>query len=171
MTYADRVRGAKDVKEALAAIAEGIDEILARPSPQDNFMEWGAEPEPETERALEIVEDDEDGVLIDIKPVSQEKRQRRGTFARTVLQLHQQDAFNTWDDKEAAIEAYAVGGPLWLYHGNRELVMQYSPDVRRVMVQDIEEDDPVTAQEVALDLLKVWDSEGPPARWGEAGAA
>src|SRR5437763_1578054 len=57
--------------------------------------------------------------------------------------------------------AIAEGGPLWLYLGNRELVMSYPDHTRRMMVQDVELDSPTDAQEMARDVLKEACAEGP----------
>jgi hypothetical protein len=56
--------------------------------------------------------------------------------------------------------AYAKGGPMWLYLGDRDAIMAMPPEYRHRMVQDIEQDSPAQAQEVARDLLMDRGAEG-----------
>lgn len=51
-------------------------------------------------------------------------------------------------------DAFAKGGPLWLYHTGRDEVMAMPLEWRRWMVEEIALDSPRTAQEVGRDILK-----------------
>lgn len=65
------------------------------------------------------------------------------------------------DHSEDWNEAYARGGPVWLYTLNRELVMSLPEDARIAMIQDVEEDNPALAQEMGRDMLKQAGETGP----------
>lgn len=65
--------------------------------------------------------------------------------------------------KEEFVEAYAKGGPMWLYLGDRDAIMAMPPAWRQAMIQDIEQDAPLQAQEVARDILKDVDAGTPEA--------
>lgn len=155
------VKQAKSPQEALLFIAAALDQVLDRldnAKVDDGWGEWtplqgqevlyGARPGP----AYTETPDGEDSTLIDIKPVSDEKRARREAFATEVLD------FGAYTkelelDEDTAVQAYGLGGPVWLYLGNRELFMQYPWDVRRVMVQDVLEEDPEVARDMGRDVL------------------
>ena len=55
---------------------------------------------------------------------------------------------------EGFLDAYAKGGPMWLYLGDRDAIMAMPYEWRLEMVNDIEQDSPRQAQEVARDILK-----------------
>jgi hypothetical protein len=101
---------------------------------------------------------DDSTVTVDIPPASPERQEDRRRFARNG-HLHSflsQPALN-----EAEFEdAYAKGGPMWLYLGDRDAIMAMPPEYRVLMVADIEEDSPAQAQEVARDLLMDRGAEG-----------
>lgn len=88
--------------------------------------------------------------------VTEERMERRRAFAR---QLTLWDFLGPAMDEETAVEAFAKGGPLWLYHGGaRDAIMQMPYEARQWMCTDVGEDSPAEAQELALDLLKQKDS-------------
>lgn len=101
---------------------------------------------------------DDSTVTVDIPPASPERQEDRRRFARNG-HLHSflsQPVLN-----EAEFEdAYAKGGPMWLYLGDRDAIMAMPPEYRVLMVADIEEDSPAQAQEVARDLLMDRGAEG-----------
>lgn len=102
------------------------------------------------------VEADEDGI-VDLPPPSPEKFSRRFHWA---LENKLGSQFLGLDEDTLAAEAYAKGGPMWLYLGNRAAVMQMPPEWRRGMVYDVQEDSPRQAQEFARDVLKDTDADG-----------
>lgn len=61
-------------------------------------------------------------------------------------------------DPSAAAEAYSIGGPMWLYLGNRNAIMQMPAKWRVEMVRDVQEISPADAHELARDILKQEDS-------------
>lgn len=167
-SISDAVRGTKNPQEALLVIAEALDQVLARleelaeqPKADDGWGKWSMDDEVQAafekpdEPAFDIVIGE--GVTeISFKAPSEEKLARRRLFAEAVLQLQEQGLEQYGIDDP--FDTYAKGGPLWLYHGNRELFMQYSPEVRAAMVMDVEEDDKREAHEMSRDVLK--DEEG-----------
>ena len=63
--------------------------------------------------------------------------------------------FSPQRDEAEVTEAYAKGGPLWLYHSNRELCLELPIAARQMMVSDIDQDSVQEAREIGRDLLKV----------------
>lgn len=99
----------------------------------------------EGRRAQAVVGDKEIEVVL--PPVDE----KRVTYRRQQAeQMGLEDNFPGID----ATEAYVKGGPLWLYHGNRDFVMGLPEEMRKLMVQDVEIDSPQEAHEMAHDLLK-----------------
>jgi len=167
VSYEAQIKASKSPQAGLAIVARGIDEILKQlasaPRPAgDGWGEWdAAEPDP---TGLLTVEEDEDGnVTVVLAPTSPEKYEVRRKFSEEVLQLH-----HHIDTESDIHHAYGVGGPLWLYTGNRELFMSYDPTVRAAMVQDVEADDPKAAYDMGKDVLKSATPGELPAAWGAA---
>lgn len=52
------------------------------------------------------------------------------------------------------VKAFAKGGPMWLYLGNREAVMAMPFDWRQWLVTEVHQDSPAAAQEMGRDILK-----------------
>lgn len=161
MDTVSRVKNAKSPQDALVALAQAVDNVYAAVSrlkeeqeqPWDNWgtTDWpdGApipegEVEPtrvDGERAR--LETDADGnVVVDLPPVTEEKRQERREFAERI------------GLEGELVEAYAKAGPLWLYYGNRQHVMGLPEEWRREMVVDVMEQSPAEAQEMGRDVLK-----------------
>lgn len=173
-SISDQVRDAVNPQQALLVVAGALDQILDRlaeladrpnPKADDGWGDWtttssdfmadvAAEVSETTGRevrAFDVELDGSDVVTVVLAPISEKKQKRRRTFAKEVLRLA--DEIRDMEPNEVA-DVYGKGGPLWLYHGNRDLFMSFSPEVRQAMCLDIEEDDPVTAGEVARDVLK-----------------
>ncbi len=55
---------------------------------------------------------------------------------------------------DEAADAYARGGPMWLYMYDRDAVMGMPEDWRRAMVNDVLVDSPAQAHELGRDILK-----------------
>lgn len=51
-------------------------------------------------------------------------------------------------------ETYGRKGPAWLYAYDRDMVMQLPVGIKRVLIEDLEQDDPQAAQEMSRDILK-----------------
>ena len=94
--------------------------------------------------------------VVELPPVSDLKRKGREQFAADTLQF---DVALGTDDEQTAelIRAYGKGGPLWLYYGNRDMVMGLNEDAKRIMVADVLEDSPQEANEMGRDILKDMD--------------
>lgn len=160
MSYETQVKASKSAPEGLAIVARGIDEILKllAERPADDGWGWSAADEP---TGLLTVEEDENGdVTVVLAGVSDEKYASRRSFAENELQLHAHV-----DTEGDIIHAYGVGGPLWLYTGNRELVMSFPYETRQKMVMDVLEDDPDMAGEMGRDILKDPEAGGAPEGW------
>jgi hypothetical protein len=203
LSYADRIRSAPGLPDAMLILAEGIDAILATldmdakaPDPWSD-AHWGPfthpgpppddEPElivrdeaaisatrealaaatdPDDIRALtarlELLQDD--GQPLDIAP----QAGKRAVVTEDLVELpavtpERKQARYEWALRrdlagflgiDEAPEAYAKGGPEWLY-ANRDAVMQMPIDWRCDLITDLELDSPAAAQEMARDILKV----------------
>jgi hypothetical protein len=139
-------------------IARAIDQLMeqvpAAPAP-DPWGTWAApEPRPKENRVTVKQQDDASEVII--PPVSEHKQELRRKFEQSVLKLE-----SVLGDGADWTEAYARGGPLWLYHANRDLVMSYPRSTRAAMVADVEEESPEDAQLMSIDVLKYPGETGP----------
>jgi hypothetical protein len=173
-----QVRSAKSPQEAMIVIAKALDRIEFLSSRDTQWVAWDNEPtirdgdsvalrsawlghvggeevvaEHERRTQITATEDDTDVV---IPAPSDEKKERRRQFERQNLKLSE-----FLGDSEDWSEAYAKGGPMWLYLGNRELVMSMPDGVRTALVQDVIEDSPQDAHEMGRDILKQPCEDGP----------
>jgi hypothetical protein len=152
----------------MLVIADALDQLLdivaAPPANVDPWGAWGRDapplpafaypPSPVMQGVLPRdgnveVRQGEDTTEIIFAPPTIVKREARAMFERQQLNLA--DSLPTGEDYA---RAYELGGPLWLYHGNRELFMTYPYETRQAMVADVEDDDPAAAREMARDVLK-----------------
>lgn len=225
-----RVDAARSEKEALVAIADGLDQVMAMLLSPPKVDEWTGNPaaehwaearqwdDPEVHRAvardfarestavqlaalrdqLGLTSDPEDvaalqarirlldekgrpgfeeragrrvertevddSTSVDLPPVSIERQVERIKWAHE-YELHQYlqptgDMETDWTP-ELAGTAFAKGGPMWLYLGNRKAVMQMPVLARAWLVQDAEKDSPADAHELSRDILKSDESSDP----------
>lgn len=145
------------VQEEINALRERAD---AEPDPDDRKAleaQWRlqqdnlkAHPDyvPPNPKAKKVTTDDDGNVLIDLPPVSEEKQVRRAEFAREHLKLQERFKDEKW------IDVYAKGGPLWLYHSQRALVMGLPDEWKVAMVQDVAEESSKDARYMRRDILK-----------------
>jgi hypothetical protein len=129
------------------------------PLPPERSPEWldvAQQVVADSPRAAEIVEIGDGTTDIVIKGPSPEKMQARRAFATHVLKLNEY-----LGDEQNWADVYAKGGPLWLYLGNRELVMSYPQEIKKALIEDVEEDSPQDAHEMGRDLLKFPCETGP----------
>lgn len=167
MTYVEQVKGAKSPLHAMLVVAGALDDMMAvltgiaKPVVADEY-DWGAWSAPaqaEAKPLIQATDVSEGERVVKLAPPTESKQLLRKQFAEGVLKLGtvlgDAPAEMTW------AEAYAKGGPLWLYTGNRDVVMTYPLEIRAAMVADVEEDDPHTAQEMGRDVLKQPSETGP----------
>lgn len=154
MSIEEQVREAPSPQAALIVIAQALDTLLylnqhAAEQQAAADAAWGWDAPPQTARALLSITEHENEVTVDIAPVTDPIRleQRRAL-------AHAMDLDTNLPNVENAIDVYEKGGPLWLYTGNREFVMSLPYEMRRMMVQDVEQDNVTTAHEMGRDLLK-----------------
>jgi len=95
-----------------------------------------------------VVESDEDGAAVSLPTPSKRQVERRMLFTEKVLKETHPEYY------EAYRESFLRGGPRILYYGDRDFVMQLPDEWRRVFVEDVEEDSPAEAHEIARDILK-----------------
>lgn len=181
LSIRQQVHHARNPQEAMLAIAAALDTIIEKldqPVPTVNaWSAWSHEPPitadaidgkyhsrdetftPTEQRAAELSFDEEAAEAdISFKMPDAERLTARRAFERERLHLAEYLA----DDTQDWTEAYAMGGPMWLYLGNRDLVMSMPDSVRQAMVQDLIDtgaaDD---AHEMGRDILKQPCEDGP----------
>jgi hypothetical protein len=105
---------------------------------------------PEGQREQVTVSDSE--ILVELPAATPEVAHARRQWAETHDAHTFFKAFEK--DKPGFVDAYVKGGPLWIYHSDRDAVMQMPFEWRRDLVADIGHHSPATAHEVGRDLLK-----------------
>lgn len=108
-----------------------------------------ANPVPEGRRIITTANDNE--ITVDLPEADPARQHARYDFAFNYALGGMLDP--PLGDTEAA-DAYAKGGPMWLYLYDRDAVMSMPVDWRRQFVQDVEFDSPAQAHELARDILK-----------------
>lgn len=153
MSLEEDIKQCSTPTEALLMLARAIDDLRAATwEPQDPWsqpLDWGDTPPADLGPAMEVQSGD-DWSEITIRPVSDEKQEKRELFAQEVLMLENLDGI----DDEEAYAAYAKGGPLWLHVFDREYVMGLSIQARMGMVADVLEEDREAAHLLSRDILK-----------------
>lgn len=145
----ERLKGCEDEEESKVLRAElELAQDKLKP-PVELFDDTGAHTN---------IEADSDGdATVKLPTVSPEKEALREAFARSVLELEM-----VYPDEGAKyIKSYAKGGPLLMYYSDRDYVMGLADDVKRAMVNDVQEESPKEAHEMARDILKDLDPGGP----------
>jgi hypothetical protein len=176
---ADDGWGSWDVSGGFAVVASA--DVTLRSAMDDNFTRAGlkeklaATHDPEDRRALEAqlrlaeetgasaadvvpegqreqvtVSDSE--ILVELPAATPEVAHARRQWAETHDAHTFFKAFEK--DKPGFVDAYVKGGPLWIYHSDRDAVMQMPFEWRRDLIADIGHHSPATAHEVGRDLLK-----------------
>lgn len=97
----------------------------------------------------------DDAVVVELPTPSPERQEDRRRLA-VGLGFHQ---FIDLPEAET-VRAFTLGGPLWLYHYDRDAVMNMPIEWRMALVDDIAIDSPATAQEVGRDILKYTQADG-----------
>ncbi len=213
MTYADKIRQATGIQDAMVMLAEGIDELLFKlPCKEQAWGDWQAQTtealpaphawddprlhvqahedyiaqitslqtrlleatDPDEIRALEaklrlleedgatpeqvipdgkrlIVTSNDKEIVVDIPAPDGPRMQARAALA-TDWKIG--PMLTPALTIEEAADAYAKGGPMWLYLYDRDAVMSMPADWRREFVADVMKDSPAQAQELARDILK-----------------
>lgn len=151
------VRAAKNPQEAMLALATSLDalrELVTHLNvPTDELaLEWTPD---QAEQRTRITTTD-DSADIEIPPPNEERLEQRRIFEQQQLRLGEH--LGTSEDWT---EAYAKGGPMWLYLGNRDLVMSYPESIRAAMVEDVIATSPLDAEEMGRDVLKQAGEDGP----------
>ena len=187
-TVEQQVHAAEGPVQAMLAIAKALDRIEkaldAQPA-SDGWGEWSSPPGEKKEEegdgivytgevlngfrqgimpdrtpdpSLKLTTNEDGEQVIDLPPPTDAELEDRRAFAKDILNLDV-----AWKDLPGndAIEAYAVGGPLWLYHADRELMMNFSPDAKAKMINEIEQTHPREAGDIARDINKIEESDAP----------
>lgn len=97
-----------------------------------------------------------DGV-VELPPPTPELAARRAKWA---IDVRLGDMLDPPMDLDAAARAYAKGGPMWLYLGDREAMLGMPDQWLRMFVADVHEQSPRQAQELARDILKAVEPDG-----------
>jgi len=183
-TTTELVKQATNPAEALLAVAAALDRIEAAldkpappsggwsdswetPKPVDEVQytgevvggrKQGIMPEREPPPALVVEADAEGNVVLDLPAPDAATIKNRRAFATDTLNLG-----IAWKELpgEAAVEAYAVGGPLWLYYSDRDLMAGFSLDAKGRMINEIEATHPREARDIARDINKRDDEDMP----------
>lgn len=160
------VLASKSPRDALLIVATALDQLARRvdqlgaaagkwdswvDDDESSFQETGKAAQPEPEPLF--TRDPSTGEIIFRVCDDSEKRERREAF---VGQLNLDVAYGAEDAPEGGWDAlYVNAGPMWLYLHDRDLLIQYSYEIRQAMVADVLEDDPQAGHEMARDVLKV----------------
>lgn len=169
MTTETQVQNAESPQRAMLAIAAALDRIEGQLRLQQDIKldpwsgQWSLEDQPPLQanygslgqRGVKVT-GDESSTEVELPPVTPERMERRRQFERQSLKLGEYLGID-----EDWTEAYAHGGPMWLYLGNRDLVMSLPDHVRRALVEDAIEDSTQDAEEMARDILKQAGETGP----------
>ena len=100
---------------------------------------------------------------IHLPPATPERRAARREFAK-VIGIDTDDRW--WTDqahsieRDAAVDAYERGGPLWLQAYDRNFVMRLPYGLRSQMVEDVLESSPGDAEALGRDILKDLSADG-----------
>lgn len=105
-----------------------------------------------------IVADSDGDAMVDLPPVSPEKEATRRQFAAQQLKLVE---YYGEEEGAAYVDSYVKAGPLLLYYSDRDFILSLGDDIKRALVADVEEQSPKEAQEMARDILKDMDAQGP----------
>ena len=96
----------------------------------------------------------DDGMIV-LPPASAERKADRAEWlkanAEALLSFYPATSGMTMADLTIG---YIQGGPLWLYYQDNQLITTMPAEWRRTFVDDIAEDSPAAAQEIARDILK-----------------
>ncbi len=152
-------------QEAILLLAEAIDgvrELVAalpssHPDPWEQPLEWGdVAADVCVDYSVEAADQRArvEGNEVIVPPASEERMEGRRRFAHAV-QLWE---FLAPMDEETTLDAFAKGGPLWLYHSNRDAAMQLPYEARQWLCADIAKDSPEEAAEISRDILKASES-------------
>lgn len=172
MTTEQAVSKAASPQSAMLFIAQALDRIEAKLNAQPARDGWDMDWSPNKEVAMSTSDyktemspsDDRiivdgDNTIVDVPAVSPTKMKERYHFAANDLKIDQYAAAQPgWDAEpdgyDSWADVYAHGGPMWLYHANREFVMSLSREVRTQLVEDMISQDPKLAHEMSRDILK-----------------
>jgi hypothetical protein len=87
-------------------------------------------------------------VVVSLPEAPEETKKQRKQFAEEMLHLDEHFGSQDFND------AYVIGGPLWLYYGNRDFVVGLPPEYKKAMVADVQSFSPGEALEMGRDILK-----------------
>lgn len=180
MSFEDQVRQAKSPREAILILAREIDALHDQLATLSEWDSWGdddgfpieavsaavagsevrvgvgpdglTDHEREQHRLAMLAMANTEARDFEIPAPSEEKMEYRRMMERQQLKLAL--ALGEEAGEEDWTEAYAKGGPWWLWQERRDIVMGLPFDTRQRMVADVEEDSPKLAYEMGLDVLK-----------------
>lgn len=92
----------------------------------------------------------DESTVVELPVPTEEDKEYRRIFARDSLQL--EENFK----QEGLVEAYAKGGPMWLYLSSsegRDFILKLPREVRAAMIADIERFSPSDAYDFARDVM------------------
>lgn len=136
----------------VAALTARVETLEARGGEWDEEIDLDEDPglQQPTERAVTV---SEDGTISIPPPTAKQRLMRKSVLQRLAFEnLSPEHGLS----KAEADKAYMEGGAAWLYHFDRDYIMSLGPDVRALIVQDLEVGNapPSYVHEVARDLLK-----------------
>lgn len=116
---------------------------------EDEAREVKTVEEPKT--MVDVVAKDEKGEwVVDLPEVDEGIQAARREFASKHLKFY--DEFGT-DQGSVMVQAYGKGGPIWLYHYDRDFCLQLARPLRVGMLEDVARIDANLAAEMGRDLL------------------
>lgn len=158
----EKVRAASSPAEALFVLAAEVDALVERMNEapaSDGWSSWDGEAAaPVSHKAFTA---DVTGDNIEFAAPTDEQREireeliERGVFEWANMQGEDVNGnkYNLNPDPEVMNDAYILGGPMWLYFGNREFILELPEAVRRTMYNDLLLVDEDTAKEFATDVM------------------
>lgn len=112
---------------------------------------------PDLEQQRADISIDDSSVSVSLPVVTLDEEDDREEFARSVLKIPEYYG----DQGEEYVQSYRKGGPLLFYYSDRDFIMSQPDEVKRTLVFDVERSSTNEAHEMARDILKDVEANGP----------
>lgn len=92
-----------------------------------------------------------DSAVVEVEPPTDDQLEKRAMFAKAVMES---EHYNFTPEQ---VDGYIKNGPLYLYYGDRDFVLELPDLWKRQFVEDVDINSPAEAAEMGRDILKVAD--------------